>query len=79
MARNPPLKEKDQLFNRSGPESDFRFDADTATVFDDMVSRSVPFYDEIQRMTCEIAEDFCGPHKQSDSCKGGSDQDQHHR
>lgn len=58
MARNPPLKEKDQLFNRTGPELDFRFDADTATVFDDMVSRSVPFYDEIQRMTCEIAADF---------------------
>jgi tRNA (cmo5U34)-methyltransferase len=58
MARNPPLKEKDQLFDRTGPESDFRFDAATATVFDDMVSRSVPFYDEIQRMTCEIAADF---------------------
>jgi len=52
------IKEKDQLFNRTGPESDFRFDAATATVFDDMVSRSVPFYDEMQRMTCEIAADF---------------------
>jgi tRNA (cmo5U34)-methyltransferase len=37
---------------------DFKFGAETATVFDDMVSRSVPFYDEIQRMVCELAADF---------------------
>ena len=30
----------------------------TAVVFDDMLGRSVPFYDEIQRMTAELAADF---------------------
>jgi tRNA (cmo5U34)-methyltransferase len=37
---------------------DFAFTAKVANVFDDMVSRSVPFYEEIQRMTCELAADF---------------------
>src|SRR5262249_36169158 len=38
--------------------SDFAFGEETAAVFDDMLSRSVPFYDEIQRMLGEIAADF---------------------
>ena len=41
--------------------SDFKFDGRTASVFDDMLGRSVPFYDEIQRMTCELAADFAAP------------------
>jgi tRNA (cmo5U34)-methyltransferase len=41
--------------------SDFRFDQATAAVFDDMISRSVPFYDELQRMIGEIAADFVQP------------------
>lgn len=40
---------------------DFRFDEKTVAVFDDMVSRSVPFYDEIQRMVTELAVDFAVP------------------
>lgn len=40
---------------------DFTFDSRTAGVFDDMVSRSVPFYAEIQRMTGELAADFAVP------------------
>jgi tRNA (cmo5U34)-methyltransferase len=40
---------------------DFKFDGKTAAVFDDMVTRSVPFYDEIQRMTCELSADFTQP------------------
>lgn len=40
---------------------DFRFDTRTAAVFDDMVSRSVPFYEEIQRMTCELSAEFAQP------------------
>ena len=53
---------RDQLFD--APEAgnaDFRFDQRTAAVFDDMVSRSVPHYAEIQRMTAEIAADFAVP------------------
>lgn len=52
----------DRIF--AGPasqQSDFKFDARTASVFDDMVGRSVPFYDEIQRMVTELAADFAVP------------------
>jgi tRNA (cmo5U34)-methyltransferase len=49
----------DRLFAESRPRAeDFRFDADTAAVFDDMLDRSVPFYAEIQRMIGELAADF---------------------
>ena len=41
--------------------ADFAYDATTARVFDDMVSRSVPFYGEIQRMTTELAAHFAAP------------------
>ena len=41
--------------------SDFKFGAEVANVFDDMVSRSVPFYAEQQRMVAEIAGDFAVP------------------
>ncbi|WVT77469.1 carboxy-S-adenosyl-L-methionine synthase CmoA (plasmid) [Sinorhizobium chiapasense] len=40
------------------PVGDFAFNATVAAVFDDMVSRSVPYYVEIQRMVCELAADF---------------------
>lgn len=38
--------------------ADFNFDAKTASVFDDMLVRSVPFYLESQRMIGELARDF---------------------
>jgi tRNA (cmo5U34)-methyltransferase len=38
--------------------TDFTFDANTTAVFDDMLHRSVPFYDEIQRMLTELVGDF---------------------
>jgi tRNA (cmo5U34)-methyltransferase len=41
--------------------ADFRFGADVAQVFDDMLSRSVPFYGEIQRMVAELAQDIVVP------------------
>ena len=41
--------------------ADFVFDGRTASVFDDMLSRSVPFYAEMQRMTGELAADFAVP------------------
>ncbi len=41
--------------------SDFKFSKKVATVFDDMVNRSVPFYQEIQRMVSEIAADHALP------------------
>ena len=53
-----PKPEKDTLFLVEQQGHDFIFDSNTAGVFDDMVQRSVPFYEEIQRMTCELAGDF---------------------
>ena len=38
--------------------TDFNFGAETTAVFDDMLHRSVPFYEEIQRMLAELASDF---------------------
>jgi tRNA (cmo5U34)-methyltransferase len=40
---------------------DFKFGENVVRVFDDMVSRSVPFYDEIQRMIGEQVVDFATP------------------
>ena len=49
---------EDKLFSEERPlVQDFNFGEQTATVFDDMLSRSVPFYAEIQRMMGEIAAD----------------------
>ncbi len=51
--------EPDKVFDE--PEDrigDFTFGPKVASVFDDMVSRSVPFYDEMQRMIAELAGDF---------------------
>ena len=55
------LEKPDQVFQQSRKASDFTFNEEVATVFDDMVSRSVPYYDEMQRMTVELASDFARP------------------
>lgn len=41
--------------------SDFEFNSKVAGVFDDMVTRSVPFYEEMQRMTSELAAHYAKP------------------
>jgi tRNA (cmo5U34)-methyltransferase len=56
-----PGPARDTLFQTEQRAHDFDFDEKTAGVFDDMVQRSVPFYEEIQRMTCELARDFSVP------------------
>jgi tRNA (cmo5U34)-methyltransferase len=49
---------KDEVFkDEIEKASDFKFSANVAMVFDDMVNRSVPFYGEIQRMMAELAAD----------------------
>ena len=49
---------KDEVFKGEIEKaSDFKFGANVAKVFDDMVNRSVPFYGEMQRMTAELAAD----------------------
>jgi tRNA (cmo5U34)-methyltransferase len=53
---------RDEVFRQEKDlVSDFKFGAEVANVFDDMVSRSVPFYAEQQRMVAEIAGDFAVP------------------
>ncbi|MDD5114823.1 MAG: carboxy-S-adenosyl-L-methionine synthase CmoA, partial [Methylobacter sp.] len=41
--------------------ADFKFGSTVANVFDDMVSRSVPYYGEMQRMIAELAADYAKP------------------
>ena len=50
---------KDDIFNTNmGTVGDFNFGKQVAAVFDDMLSRSVPFYHELQRMIAELSFDF---------------------
>jgi len=49
----------DQIFAKPRQRlEDFNFGKETAVVFDDMLERSVPYYDEIQRMVGELVGDF---------------------
>jgi tRNA (cmo5U34)-methyltransferase len=50
---------KDEVFKTPIQQSsDFKFDQKVVKVFDDMVTRSVPFYIEIQRMISELAGEY---------------------
>lgn len=45
------MKNVDQLFNQINPQiGEFAFDENVAEVFDDMISRSVPLYSEVQQL-----------------------------
>src|SRR5437867_8246334 len=50
--------DKDEVFREVETVADFTFGEKVASVFDDMLDRSVPFYQEIQRMIAEMATDF---------------------
>lgn len=52
------LADSDTVFLETRKASDFQFNQEVAHVFDDMVSRSVPYYEEMQRMTVELVGDF---------------------
>lgn len=59
---DPKKIDADDVFaNKVDTIIDFEFGTVVAGVFDDMVSRSVPFYNEMQRMLAEIAFDFSKP------------------
>jgi tRNA (cmo5U34)-methyltransferase len=49
---------RDVLFQEDSATRDFIFDTKVAQVFDDMVSRSVPFYTELQHMLADLAVQF---------------------
>ncbi|MFQ6757738.1 MAG: carboxy-S-adenosyl-L-methionine synthase CmoA [Deltaproteobacteria bacterium] len=56
------MAKKDEIFaTPHGTVADFSFDAKTASVFDDMLVRSIPFYLEVQRMMAELTLDFAVP------------------
>jgi tRNA (cmo5U34)-methyltransferase len=59
------MKSKDNLDKVFSEEikkpSDFKFGATVANAFDDMVERSVPYYNEIQRMIIELAAEHALP------------------
>jgi tRNA (cmo5U34)-methyltransferase len=53
---------KDEVFKDNLKNvADFNFGEKVASVFDDMLVRSVPFYVEAQRMIAEMAADFAAP------------------
>ena len=47
-------KEKDKIFDKPITKQ-FEFDEEVASVFDDMLSRSVPFYDEMLKLSTSFA------------------------
>jgi tRNA (cmo5U34)-methyltransferase len=53
---------RDVIFQEESAARDFTFDQKVAAVFDDMVSRSVPFYGELQRMLSDLALQFLPEH-----------------
>jgi tRNA (cmo5U34)-methyltransferase len=52
------MTEQDRVFLQTGRAEDFAFDERVAKVFDNMVSRSVPFYNEVQRIQSDLVMDF---------------------
>jgi tRNA (cmo5U34)-methyltransferase len=55
-------KPRDEVFRDKVEDvADFHFGEKVASVFDNMVERSVPFYGEMQRMIWELASDFAVP------------------
>lgn len=56
------MSDQDQVFKEEIKiATDFKFGSTVASVFDDMVSRSVPYYGEMQRMMAELAADYAKP------------------
>src|SRR6185503_17391486 len=57
-AASPHSREDEVFKSKLALVPDFHFGEKVASVFDDMLERSVPFYAEIQRMIAEMASDF---------------------
>jgi tRNA (cmo5U34)-methyltransferase len=53
---------KDEIFKTPGSgKAPFEFNAHVAGVFNDMVSRSVPFYSDVLKMSAELSREFYQP------------------
>lgn len=55
--------QEDNLFAKSGPVKPFEFDESVAQVFDNMISRSVPFYQHNQEQILNILQHLDSPPK----------------
>ncbi len=64
------MSNKDNIFQQTDRPEDFAFDERVVKVFDDMVSRSVPYYNEIQHIQTELVLDFL-PEKSAVVCDLG--------
>jgi tRNA (cmo5U34)-methyltransferase len=58
MSNSTVAPAKDTVFREVKRAADFTFDARVSSVFDDMVSRSVPHYSELQHMLADLAAEF---------------------
>jgi len=56
------VRSADTIFREVEKPSDFTFDAKVSAVFDDMVSRSVPYYSDVQRMLADLSFAFIPEH-----------------
>lgn len=52
------MTQEDRIFQQINRTEDFTFDERVATVFDNMVSRSVPFYTEVQRLQSDLIVEY---------------------
>ena len=52
---------RDNIFREDAPAGDFTFNARVAEVFDDMLARSVPCYQQVIAMTAAILKKFIQP------------------
>lgn len=64
------MTEQDKIFLQTEKTEDFKFDERVVNVFDDMVSRSVPFYKEVQRIQADLVMEFL-PKEQGVVCDLG--------
>jgi tRNA (cmo5U34)-methyltransferase len=72
---NSVVPMQDRIFSEKLKDvADFHFGEKVASVFDDMLERSVPFYSEIQRMIGAMAADFVssGTHVYDLGCSTGT-------
>lgn len=59
---NPEESDRDAVYRRPlGAIPPFSFGEDVAAVFDDMASRSIPFYREVQRLVIDLAVSYTIP------------------
>jgi tRNA (cmo5U34)-methyltransferase len=62
MDKSRDTRDQDHLYREPlDPVPPFSFTEEVASVFDDMANRSIPFYDEVQRLTVTLAHRYTRP------------------